>query len=239
MKKVFLSLATIAFVAVGSLTMTSCGDDESTPGPQPEPELTENFAKINGEQYAVSASEYTIDTDGDYEFIYQLEGVDGYFVKYSTYFYHTDVENPSSLADFTIYGVISYYVELQDVKFNDKDEIIDYTVVLPNQAQTLYYASAGAATNGTAIGKLAGAPVLKINALTLSQEGGTTDFDGKIAFEAGDLTFDYNGATGLYANDVAAAKGVSNFKAELKEVLKEQGADTNVKATRVVNLKKN
>ncbi|WCM41806.1 hypothetical protein MG290_12805 [Flavobacterium sp. CBA20B-1] len=31
MKKVFLSLATIAFVAAGSLTVTSCGGDDSTP----------------------------------------------------------------------------------------------------------------------------------------------------------------------------------------------------------------
>ena len=33
MKKVFLSLATIAFVATGSLTMTSCGSDDSTTNP--------------------------------------------------------------------------------------------------------------------------------------------------------------------------------------------------------------
>lgn len=31
MKKVFLSLAALAFVATGSLTMTSCGSDDSTP----------------------------------------------------------------------------------------------------------------------------------------------------------------------------------------------------------------
>lgn len=35
MKKVFLSLATIAFVAAGSLTVTSCGSDDSTPPPPP------------------------------------------------------------------------------------------------------------------------------------------------------------------------------------------------------------
>ncbi|MDO5636509.1 MAG: hypothetical protein Q4G18_04590 [Myroides sp.] len=37
MKKVFLSLATIAFVAAGSLTVTSCGSDDSAPNPEPGP----------------------------------------------------------------------------------------------------------------------------------------------------------------------------------------------------------
>ncbi len=48
MKKVFLSLATIAFVAAGSLTVTSCGGDDSvTPTPPPPPPgLTENFVQI-------------------------------------------------------------------------------------------------------------------------------------------------------------------------------------------------
>ncbi len=53
MKKVFLSLATIAFVAAGSLTVTSCGGDDSspvTPPPPPVNELTENFIQVNNDQ---------------------------------------------------------------------------------------------------------------------------------------------------------------------------------------------
>ncbi len=42
MKKVFLSLATIAFVAAGSLTVTSCGGDDSSPTPPPPPPPTNN-----------------------------------------------------------------------------------------------------------------------------------------------------------------------------------------------------
>lgn len=58
MKKVFLSLATIAFVAAGSLTVTSCGGDDSTPGPGPgpgpDPELTENFVQIQDTKSALN-----------------------------------------------------------------------------------------------------------------------------------------------------------------------------------------
>lgn len=60
MKKVFLSLATIAFVAAGSLTVTSCGSDDSTPvGPI---KLTENFIEVNGEQSEISYSLYAVHT---------------------------------------------------------------------------------------------------------------------------------------------------------------------------------
>lgn len=56
MKKVFLSLATIAFVAAGSLTVTSCGDDEGTPTPPVVEELTENFIQVNTDQEELTYS---------------------------------------------------------------------------------------------------------------------------------------------------------------------------------------
>ena len=65
MKKVFLSLATIAFVAAGSLTMTSCGGDDSTPGPTPDPVdpvLTENFIQVNDQQSELKNSIYAVHT---------------------------------------------------------------------------------------------------------------------------------------------------------------------------------
>lgn len=67
MKKVFLSLATIAFVAVGSLTMTSCGDDESAPGPGPGPgptPLTENFIQVNNDQTGITNTIYAVHVNG-------------------------------------------------------------------------------------------------------------------------------------------------------------------------------
>lgn len=65
MKKVFLSLATIAFVAVGSLTMTSCGDDDSAPGPGPGPTpITENFIQVNNDQTEITNTIYAVHVDG-------------------------------------------------------------------------------------------------------------------------------------------------------------------------------
>ena len=83
MKKVFLSLATIAFVAAGSLTVTSCGGDDSTPvnpgpgpGPEPEPEPGTAAGKLsyNGEDYdlnnmrfllhGTSSSQWTVINEG-------------------------------------------------------------------------------------------------------------------------------------------------------------------------------
>src|SRR5690554_2264022 len=65
MKKMFLSLATIAFVATGTLTVTSCGSDDSTPNPDPVPEpLTENFIEVDGEQEEIVYSIYGVHVNG-------------------------------------------------------------------------------------------------------------------------------------------------------------------------------
>lgn len=66
MKKVFLSLATIAFVAAGSLTVTSCGGDDSTGGTTPPPptKLTENFIQVNDDQEEIAFSLYAVHVDG-------------------------------------------------------------------------------------------------------------------------------------------------------------------------------
>lgn len=67
MKKVFLSLATIAFVAVGSVTVTSCGGDDDNkpgPGPTPEPGLTENFIQVNKDQAEITNTIYAVHVDG-------------------------------------------------------------------------------------------------------------------------------------------------------------------------------
>src|SRR5690606_4957489 len=65
MKKVFLSLATIAFVAAGSLTVTSCGSDDSTPGPvvPPVEEITENFVKVNSDKFELNYTQLAYESN--------------------------------------------------------------------------------------------------------------------------------------------------------------------------------
>ena len=75
MKKVFLSLATVAFVAAGTLTMTSCGSDDSTttaptPGgeddtPGDGDELTDNYISVDGEQTAAVETRWYVRTNGN------------------------------------------------------------------------------------------------------------------------------------------------------------------------------
>lgn len=64
MKKVFMSLAAIAFVAMGSLTVTSCGSDDSTTTPEPPTPPTEQ---------ADNTIRYQTD---DFEVNYQQTGVE-------------------------------------------------------------------------------------------------------------------------------------------------------------------
>lgn len=66
MKKVFLSLATIAFVAAGSLTVTSCGGDDSTPNPGPGPgeeDINEGVTNPQG-SFKNDGKEYKVENSG-------------------------------------------------------------------------------------------------------------------------------------------------------------------------------
>lgn len=61
MKKAILSLAALAMVAVGTV---SCGSDDNTPGPQPEPGMSENFIQVDDSQSEVTYTIYAVHTDG-------------------------------------------------------------------------------------------------------------------------------------------------------------------------------
>lgn len=219
MKKVFLSLATIAFVAAGSLTVTSCGGDDSTPTTPPPPtELTENFVKYDGEQHQMDGGEYTIDVVGENIAVYSAEEGDAKYAYYTTYFWSGDIENATSIADLNAYGLVGYYVQLQNVQLDSEGEVIDFDLPLPNEAEELMIDSAGAAFNGTVISGLTDV-AFNVNTFTATQGAGTSDFNGTLTF-AMPLTFDYNGAITFSGSDVSAAKGVASFKQELKGQIK-------------------
>jgi len=219
MKKVFLSLATIAFVAAGSLTVTSCGGDDSTP-PVVTPELTENFVKFEGKQISLGASEYTQDTNGDADYVYSFEDTEGYFVYYTTYFFTADIENATALEDVEIFGQIGYFVQLTDVELNDAGQIIDYVKPLPNQASELIYDMAGVVNYGEQIGTSISALNLNVNSLVISESSVTTDFDGTITYDTGDVKFDYTGDSGFFANPISDAKGINSLKMKMNNIVK-------------------
>src|SRR5690554_604783 len=244
MKKMFLSLATIAFVATGTLTVTSCGSDDSTPNPDPvpDPELTENFVKFEGEQFEVWGAEYSVDVEGDYDYIYtDVEGLpEGYYIYYSTYLYSEDIQGATSLADVEIYGVIGYFVQLQDVELDDDGDIVDYTFVLPHEATTLYYDRAGIVNYGNQLGSSISNLSLNINTFMLGQSSLTTDFDGFVTYNTGNVTFDYNEDAGFFGEDVSGAKSTAiSIKSEMTDLLnKDNGASLKDNATVLKVLKK-
>ncbi len=242
MKKMFLSLATIAFVATGTLTVTSCGsDDSTTPDPGSGSELTENFVKFEGDQFEVWGAEYALDTDGEYDYIYLLENLDGYYIYYSTYFYSEDIQGATALADVEIYGVIGYFVQLQNVELDDEGMIIGYDAPLPHQADELLYDMAGAVNYGQQLGSSISNLNLNINTFVLGESSLTTDFDGFITYNTGNVTFDYNGDAGFYANDVSeGAKATAvDLKLEMTELLgNESGTSLKNNAKIVKVLKK-
>ncbi|WLD24244.1 hypothetical protein NU10_02260 [Flavobacterium dauae] len=225
MKKVFLSLAAITLVATGSLTMTSCGSDDSAPVVPPV-ELTENFMKHDGEQFALDGAEYSVDVDAEGNLmIYTLTDMEGYYIYYSTYFWKGDIASATSIADLDAYGSVGYYVELQDVVVDEEGVITGYTMVYPNEASELLIASAGAAANGESVGQ-ASAASININTFTVSEGVGTSDFDGSITAGAG-VTFDWNGDITFGAVDASAGKKASTFKKldqELNKTVKLKGS---------------
>ena len=244
MKKVFLSLATVAFVAAGSLTVTSCGGDDSVapgpgpgpgPGPDPDPELTENFLKHDGEQFKLDGAEYSLETNADgVEMIYTLQGREGYYVSYSTYFWKGDIDNAQTVADLDAFGSVGYYVQLQDVELNAEGLIVDYTMPLPNEASELLVATAGAATNGASVGQ-ASAASINVNTFTASQGAGTSNFDGSITAGSG-VTFDWNGAITFVAVEAEAkAKGFAEFSKGLNQSVKiESNVKNAVKSSKLI-----
>lgn len=217
MKKVFLSLATIAFVAAGSLTVTSCGGDDSVaPGPVPEPELTENFVKYDGEQHKLDGAEYTIDTEGENVAIYSNEAGNMHYASYTTYFWSGDIESAQSLADLAAFGQISYYVQLLDVEYNAEGEVIAFDLPLPNEAEELQAYRGGASFEGINVTGITDAAI-NVNTFSVTQGAGTSDFDGSLTF-ASALTFDYSGNVTYLANDIAKGKAFSKLTVEGSEL---------------------
>jgi len=235
MKKVFLSLAALAFVATGSLTVTSCGGDDSTPTPTPPPpvELTENFVKYDGEQHELDGAEYTIDAVGQNVAIYSAETGNDKFAYYSTYFWSGNIENATSIADLNAYGMIGYYVQLENVQLDAEGNVVDFDLPLPNEAD-LEIDSAGAAFNGATITGITGA-TMAVNTFVVTQGSGSSDFNGTMSF-ASPLAFDYNGSVGFFLNDVSAekpaAKGILKFKQEIDGKFKQ---NNNLKLERTVS----
>lgn len=202
MKKVFLSLATIAFVAVGSLTMTSCGDDESTPGPGPGPG-TEHAGKLT-----VDGSDYGLDTTDT--FVYSVKGDDGknYVALYNY------VVQPGDTITATRWAIQSYSGE--DSQTTEDLHLIDFYIeqdpdaeglTFPNQAETFYIQGLGVVAGGNEVAIEGGNVALDFN--VFDPTNGLIDYSSTLTGSKS-VKAVFNGEMGLYNYIPSSGKGTKN-----------------------------
>lgn len=248
MKKVFLSLATIAFVAAGSLTMTSCGGDDSTPTPPgpPTPDdvvpgvQADNTVRHNNvdtpldfSYYELVTRDYTNSADGtkfEAPVIYNYPDGGYAYAYYVNLGYNLAADGSS--ADTYHYAMIlvkNETIVIQDNAIADFGELI-----LPNQTDDVYWAMAYVLLSGTEYQSSQNDPgtgEVTVNTLAL-QEGGVGTTNVVSTFTLGDdsFNFKFNGDTEFTTYKETGAKGVTSPKAKLYENIK----NLEVQVTKVI-----
>ena len=226
MKKVFLSLAALAFVATGVVSCSS--DDGGSPAPTPEPEeqedntvrFNEEDSPLNGSYYELVTKNYELTSGETMEapVIYNYPG-GGYANAYYVNLGHVEGEEQS------VYFYAMYLVQNTTIVIED-GSIADFgALVLPHETENVDFRMAYATVNGTVVqsaeGNL-GTGELMIN--TLSLQGldqitsyadidleGETDLETSFVHDSNDLNFKYNGVTALYTyNESEQQTGASS-----------------------------
>ena len=251
MKKMFLSLATIAFVAVGSLTMTSCGSDDSTTNPGGENpggenpgggdgDLKSNYVEWDAEKYKLEGSLFEIQGKGSGQqfqpSLFTLKDKEGYWLRYYTTYWKGDMEAAEEIADLAVYGMVSFYVEAMDVELNDQGQVVNYKMTLPNEAEVVLPASGRIYMAGEDMGAATQAGIT-INTFVMTAGKGTASFDGQsVHGSAGTAKFTYDGESG-FASYVPSSKGKSLSNLDIKQSLNDDNLAKEVKSLKVVSLK--
>lgn len=206
MKKVFLSLATVAFVAAGTLTMTSCGSDDSTttaPTPGGEDDTTPgdgddttpvgNTFVYNGETYVIDSNVFLVQGDPEKGFTlgsYQYEdGEDAPVYNVSEWIAEAaPVTAPGEQPD----HFIRIYFDVE-VKDNGDGK---YILQSPTETENVFPYQILTVENGQILsdsGYAYGDVEVNFNAFADSEEGIDTDFNGNDAING--VQFNYNGVS--------------------------------------------
>ncbi len=222
MKKVFLSLATIAFVAVGSLTMTSCGSDDSTTNPGGEnpggenpggenPGGIKNFVKVNGETLELDSNTFLIQSTADKKLsviktAYE-EGGEEYVV--TEWVAAAWLKNGDQKPE---YELQVYF----DVEAKEGSTAGTYGLQLPNQTENVFPYRITVIKDGKAISdtKYAfGKVEVNFNVFNLGESSLEVDYNGNNSVD--DTKFNFNGASGMSLTQwytPQSAKSSSNMK---------------------------
>ena len=148
MKKVFLSLATIAFVAVGSLTVTSCGGDDSTPNPgggdDNPPVTSSGKLKVDGTDHELDLTQ---------SFIYGAKNAQGQNVPVGYRILPSGATDSITVTRWAIDSFNGDSAETAD-NYHTIEVFVPVngtSVVYPHQSETLIFAGAGVKAGGTEV----------------------------------------------------------------------------------------
>lgn len=209
MKKVFLSLATIAFVAVGSLTVTSCGGDDSTPGttPPPPPPPVESNGKMK-----YNNQDFVLDTAVSQ--IYAQKNAQGQNVASA---FNLPINNGQDTIRVTRWNIISYNGEDANTSEN-YHQISIYVpvdgnnIVKPNVAENIYFAGAavyaGSVDTPLDLGQLSAFDIKFNNFVDTGDDAATINYTSSVTGANGTVTTEYDGKlNGTFAFIPTAPKG--------------------------------
>ena len=212
MKKVFLSLATIAFVAAGSLTVTSCGSDDSTPGGGggEQPITSNGKMTYNNEDFAL---------DTAVSQIYAQTNAQGQNVAIA---YRYPINNGQDTIRVTRWNIISHNGEDAQTSEN-YHQISIYvpvdgnSIVKPNAAQTVYFAGAGVYAGSVDtpldLGQLSAFDINFNNFVDTGDDAATINYTTSLTGANGTVTTEYDGKlNGTFAFIPSAAPKGKNVK---------------------------
>lgn len=202
MKKVFLSLATIAFVAVGSLTVTSCGGDDSvTPTPPP---VVESNGKMTwgGTDYGFDTTTTGVVINAQNQMIA----------------YNIGTEEEPVLATRWIFisheGEGTEWQTSENALWTQVFVPVDgETAVYPHESDELFVLATEVMIGGESVADPESISAFSMNIAVWDEDGETINYTTSTTFAEGkvDLTYDgiMNGPLGF---TVSSGKSTSNLK---------------------------
>ncbi len=189
MKKVFLSLAALAFVATGAFSVASCGDDNGTqPVTPPTPASAGSFV-LNNKTYTLDNTVVLVDAVKD-------DAGNNTIVSYPV-----DIDGDGTQEIGTVWSFISYNGDDASTSENYTQYRVFVPVngdqlVLPNEAETVYYAGglaiyAGDAEKPADIGASLTSFSTTINSLDI--EGSTVKYAANFTTDTSTFNLNYDG----------------------------------------------
>lgn len=185
MKKVFLSLATIAFVAAGSLTVTSCGgDDSTTPNPGPTPPPVETAGKFSwaGKDYPMDTTTTGVVINAQNQMIA----------------YNIGTEEAPVLA--TRWIVISHEGEGTEWQTSENAlwtqvfvPVDGTTAVYPHESEELFLLATEVMIGGESVADPEGITAFNMNIAVWDEDGEKINYTTSTTFAEGTVNLSFNG----------------------------------------------